>query len=74
MNVFAFAVFYLINIFFTGFFFSKKTNLFQCMFANFSIGFIFQIAIIEFLGWWMVTFSKPVVWFAVLVTFVCFIT
>ena len=66
-----FVVLFILCLYFTGLFFSSKLSLSNSDCSNLAIGFVFQIAIIEILGWWMVTYKMPMVLFVSLVLLVC---
>lgn len=66
-----FSLVFLVNLTLTGCYFSNKFNLSKNIFSSLSIGFVFQIAILEILGWWMVAFKMPMKLFMALVFLLC---
>ncbi len=58
-----FILVYLIDLYYTGKFVAKRIDFLSHKLVFFSIGFVFQVAVIELLGWWIVAFRMPTVWF-----------
>lgn len=74
MSSILFVILILTNYILSGVLFSKKLNISNNVCSDITVGFVFQIAIIEILGWWMITFKMPMILFMSLVLLECIVT